>query len=106
MRALETIVAPLDVGRAAVLRRFGAALRPLIADRAARTTVIFAVILAFAFAATITMPIALLALGPIALGVPHVLADVRYLIVRPGLHRDPRLWVVAVPLLAVCMTSD
>ena len=106
MRALEAMIAPLDVGRAAVLRRFGGVLRPLIADRAARTTILFTAIVVLAFAATITLPIALLSLGPIALGVPHVLADVRYLIVRPGLHREPRLWLVALPLLGVCLTSD
>jgi hypothetical protein len=106
VRALEAIVSPLDVGRSALLRRFGAALRPLIADRGARTTVIFASIVTIALLATITAPIALLALGPIVLGVPHLLADVRYLVVRPGLHRERAVWLVALPLVAVCLTSD
>ena len=104
--ALEAITAPLDVGRAALLRRFGGTLRPLIADRGARTAVIFTAVVLFAFTATLTMPVALLALGPIVLGVPHVLADVRYLVVRPGFHRVHRLWPIALPLLGVCTTSD
>jgi hypothetical protein len=106
VRALDAIVSPLDVGRAAFLRRFGATLRPLIADRATRTTVVFGLAVVLALVATLTMPIALLALGPIVLGVPHVLADVRYLVVRPGLHRDRALWLVALPLLGVCVSSD
>jgi len=43
----------------------------------------------------------LLAVGPVVYGVPHVVADVRYLVVRPGLHRRRHLWIWAgVPLAA------
>ena len=31
----------------------------------------------------------MLVLGPLLWGIPHVLADVRYLVARPGLHRRP-----------------
>ncbi|MEO7094054.1 MAG: hypothetical protein ABI175_12445, partial [Polyangiales bacterium] len=106
MSALDAIVSPLDDGRSAILRRFGGVLRPLIGDRGARTTVVFTLIVVVALVTTMTMPIALLALGPIAFGVPHVLADVRYLVVRPGLHRERGLWLVALPLLGATITSD
>ncbi len=38
-------------------------------------------------------PLWLLALGPLTLGVPHLLADLRYVVVRQGLHRQ-RLWLL------------
>jgi hypothetical protein len=47
------------------------------------------------------LPWWLLALGPVVYGVPHVVADLRYLVIRPGLHRRRIVWVVAgVPLAA------
>lgn len=55
---------------------------------------------AIAFALTLGVPFWLLALGPIVWGVPHVVADIRYLIIRPGLHRRKVLWfAVGIPLL-------
>ncbi|XXF76315.1 hypothetical protein P2318_25100 [Myxococcaceae bacterium GXIMD 01537] len=58
--------------------------------------------MAWAFLLTVGAPLWSLALGPVLLGVPHLLSDVRYLVVRPGLHRRTGLAVCAgVPLLAV-----
>lgn len=46
-------------------------------------------------------PLPLLALGPVLLGVPHLVADLRYLVLRPGLLRRDRLvLLLGVPLLA------
>lgn len=51
---------------------------------------------------TALVPLWMLALGPILLGVPHLLADVRYCVVRPGGHRRPALWIgVGLPLAMV-----
>ncbi len=48
---------------------------------------------------TALAPLWLLAYGPLLLGVPHLLADARYLVARPRLHARPGFWVfVAVPL--------
>lgn len=60
-----------------------------------------------AFALAVGAPLWTLAVGPIVLGVPHLLADVRYCIVRPGWHRRPAL-VVAVggPLLVGTVMAD
>jgi hypothetical protein len=33
------------------------------------------------------VPAWVIALGPIVLGIPHILSDIRYLVLRPGLHR-------------------
>jgi len=54
-----------------------------------------------AFVVTGVVPLWSLALGPVLLGVPHLVADVRYLVVRPGLHRQLGLVaLLAMPLLA------
>lgn len=46
-------------------------------------------------------PLPLLALGPVLLGVAHLVADLRYLVLRPGLHRRDRLLLLlGLPLLA------
>jgi hypothetical protein len=46
------------------------------------------------------LPLWTLALSPLLLGVPHLLADLRYLVVRPGLHRRARLLIgVGLPLV-------
>lgn len=54
-----------------------------------------------AFVGAWSFPMALLALGPIALGVPHLLADVRYLVAQPGLHRRAAFWVLVVGPLGI-----
>jgi hypothetical protein len=62
-------------------------------------------LVAFAFSAA--APLWTLALGPIVLGVPHLLADVRYCVVRPGWHRRwSMLAAVGVPLLAGAIASE
>ena len=48
----------------------------------------------------LTLFVVVLAVGPLVLGVPHLVADLRYLVVRPGLHRRAAFWPVAVSALA------
>ncbi len=49
---------------------------------------------------TLFAPLMLLALGPIVWGVPHVVSDIRYLVVRTGYGQRRPLWLLAgVPLL-------
>jgi hypothetical protein len=66
-----------------------------------------AVLVAMAWLASATVPLWQLALGPVFLGVPHLVADVRYLVVRPGLARRTG-WLVAmgVPLIAATWTGS
>jgi hypothetical protein len=103
---IEALLSPFDAARRGLLLLLGRPLQPLFRDRDARVTAWAMVLVLFALVATAIAPIVLLALGPIVLGVPHVISDVRYLVVQPGLHRLRRLWLVAVPLVAVCFTSD
>jgi len=93
----ERAVLPLDRARSA-LYRVALGIRPLarlitLRDRRVALTASLHALVAFAL--TLTVPTLLLVLGPIFLGVPHVVADLRYLVLRRGL---PRAWLVAIAL--------
>lgn len=94
-------LAPFDRARVAVLERVGTRIAPLFADRALRTTMLGLAAAALALGLTRWCPIGLLVVGPLALGVPHLVADVRYLVARPGLHRRPTVVVLALAPLAL-----
>src|SRR5580704_2483847 len=96
----EALFVPLDRVRRAALQIAARAWRPLVVDRETRVAVVGTASVVAAFAATALAPVWLLLLGPIVLGVPHVVADVRYLVARPGLHRRRALWVLAGAPLA------
>jgi hypothetical protein len=90
-----------DVARAWLYRVAAPWLRGLYADRERRVIWLGVFSVASSLALTLLAPLWLLLLGPLLLGVPHLLADVRYLVVRPGLHLRPAAWVAAVPLALV-----
>ncbi len=93
-----------DATRAQVLRAFGPALRPLLRDRSLRVLVYGTVAILFAFVAASTVPWFALTVGPIVLGVPHLLADVRYLVAQPRLHRRFAFWAgVAAPTVLAAL---
>jgi hypothetical protein len=56
-----------------------------------------ALLIGASLAATVLAPLWLLLLAPLVLGVPHVVADVRWLVLRPGVERRV-LYAVALPL--------
>lgn len=100
-RFLWESLARLDLVRMWWLARLSPLSPHLLRDRERRIAVYGLVALAFAFAATFAAPMLLLAVGPLLLGVPHLVADVRYLVARPGLHRRASFWwVVAPPAIA------
>ncbi len=93
------LVAPavaLDRARAAVLSALGRSLAPWFRDRERRVAWTGTLSVAFALVLTLVAPGALLAWGPLVLGVPHLLADGRYLVIRRGLLARP--WVLALVL--------
>lgn len=99
LRLLAGVAAPLDAVRALVLARLGGRGRTLLRDRAARISVYVVVGLVVALVASVLTPLWALALGPLVLGVPHLISDLRYLVVRPALHRQRAVAVaVGVPL--------
>lgn len=99
---IEVALAPLDRARVRALHWTMPLSSRLARAREARVAAIGVSVVVFAALATVLAPLWLLALGPIFLGVPHLLADLRYCVVRPGWHRERALWISAgVPLLAV-----
>jgi hypothetical protein len=63
-------------------------------------------VLASSLALALGFPLGVLAVSPLLLGVPHLVADVRYLVLRPGLHLRPGAWVVGAMLLATALSRD
>jgi hypothetical protein len=101
---VEALLAPADALRARVYRLVAPWAGPLFADRERRVAWLGMAGVAFSLLLTLTVPLWSLALGPVLLGVPHLVSDWRYLVVRPGLHRRTGLAVLgAVPLLATCL---
>ncbi|MCY1054238.1 hypothetical protein [Nannocystis sp. SCPEA4] len=89
-----------DLVRRWWLRRLGRVVRPLIRRRELRVAVLGSAMVCTALAATLIAPLWLLILGPLVWGVPHLVADLRYMLVRPGYHRRLGLAVLAGPPLA------
>ncbi|HWB78375.1 MAG TPA: hypothetical protein VG755_25595 [Nannocystaceae bacterium] len=104
---LELVLGGLDRARSRVLKACTPLSGTLAARRELRIAVIGIVGIACCFATTIAAPILMLALGPIVLGVPHLVADVRYCLVRPGWHRRRALVVAAgIPLVLAVATGE
>ncbi|MDB4944524.1 MAG: hypothetical protein JWP97_4058 [Labilithrix sp.] len=101
---MDALFRPLDAARVQLLHALGPVSRALVVSREQRVAVgaLLAVVTALVLATG--APMWTLALGPLVLGVPHVVADVRYLVVRAGLGAERRLVaVVALPLaVAAC----
>ncbi len=94
----------LDGLRGRLLRATRPASGYFAARRASRVALLGTSLVSLSLLGTAVAPLWMLALGPIVLGVPHLLADLRYCVVRPGWHRRPALWVgVGLPLLAVAL---
>lgn len=95
MTTLDAALAPLDAARARLYRLGGRWASRWLAERDTRVAVFLAFGVVTTLLGTLFFPFTLLLYAPLVLGVPHLLADVRYLVVRPGLHRR----FVAVPLV-------
>ena len=98
----ERALVPLDRVRVRLLRGLMPWSGHLAGAREVRVLVVGLSVLSLSLGASLLAPLWLLALGPIVLGVPHLLADIRYCVVRPGWHRERALWLCAgLPLLAL-----
>jgi hypothetical protein len=97
-----TLLAPLDRARRAILAAAVRVSPRIVVEREPRVALLGAVLLALAFALTAAAPMWLLLIGPLVLGVPHVIADVRYLVTRPGLHKRWPLWILVGGPLVWC----
>lgn len=90
--------------RGHVLGVIGRPLRPLLLDRDRRVAVLGTTLVLISLGLSVLAPLAMLALAPLLWGVPHLLADLRYLVIRQGLsrHRTLLLAVAVAVLAAAC----
>jgi hypothetical protein len=108
----RTAAAPAPIAAADWLRRrwlhlLGDLARPLMTRRELRVSLLFSAMIVSATAATLIFPLWLLILGPLLWGVPHLVSDLRYLVVRTGYHRRPAIWLLAgAPLLYTAVGGD
>jgi hypothetical protein len=90
------LLVPLDRLRARAFRVLvRAPLGGVLVRKDARILLRATLAIALALATTLWAPLWLFALAPLVLGVPHLAADVRYLIVRPAVSRAARAALVA-----------
>ncbi len=106
----ETLILPLDRARAAIFTRASRipVLRPLVLKKERRVP---ALLLGHAFVALLLAlfaPTFLLVVGPLTLGVPHLVSDVRQLVLRPQLPRlaRPMLLYGSLGLLAARVLEE
>lgn len=105
-RLVHALLHPLDRARLMLLHALGPLARPLMVRRDLRVALWGTTIVASSFVGAVYAPLLLLALGPVLLGVPHLLSDVRYLVVRPGHHRNTRLLPAAALLACAAVTAS
>lgn len=86
---LQSLFAGLDRARRSLISAAAPWARSLLVDRERRVAFAGAVMITAALVATTAVPLWMVALGPIVWGVPHIVSDVRYLIVKQGYHRRP-----------------
>jgi hypothetical protein len=99
-------LAPLDRARRNAFALAGPRLAAWMANRERRVALYGASVIVGALVLATVLPLWSLALGPIVLGVPHLLVDVRYLWMRPGFHRRLGVWLaVAAPVAVGAITG-
>jgi hypothetical protein len=88
---------PLDRARTALFVRAlsSAPLRAVLVEKRRRVPTFLLVHASVALVLAVLAPTLLLVLGPLLLGVPHLLSDLRYLVLRPALRRGARTWLLA-----------
>ncbi|APR84869.1 Hypothetical protein A7982_10218 [Minicystis rosea] len=92
---LAAFVAPLDHLRARLLRVVAPHARSLVVVRDRRVAAVGTALLFTVLVLTSLVPLWFVAVAPIVWGVPHIVADLRYLVARPGYHRRPGVALAA-----------
>jgi hypothetical protein len=103
---LDRALIPLDTLRRGLYRLAVPWLGPWIRSRAVRAGLNGGSVVVVSLILALWMPLVLLAVGPLLLGVPHLLADTRYLVVRPGLHQRPAAWIIGALLVLSSVLVD
>jgi hypothetical protein len=98
---------PLDKVRRSILWTLSPAIQPLIQNRELRVCVTACLGIIVAFSVTISFPMWQLLLGPILLGIPHVICDIRYLVLKDRLYKHDWIWfAVGLPFLFYFLTNQ
>lgn len=101
---MDRVLGPLDDSRSLLIRLGASACLPFLADRELRVATSGILIAIGALGLALYWPAWPFLLAPLVLGVPHLVADLRFLVARPGLHRRPTVAAaVGVPLAGVCV---
>ena len=100
------LLSALDQIRRTLLWRFTPWLRPFIRDRKKRICLIASLGIGVSLLVSLSFPLWQLLLGPILLGVPHVIGDVRYLVLPNKLHQQIWFWLfIGIPFFLYLMTG-
>ena len=95
---------PLDRLRSTMYRQLMPLIEGLIANREQRVALTGCAVILSSLTIALACPLWQLALGPILFGTAHILADVRYCVVRPGFHRRwPLMLCCGLPLGAMVL---
>jgi hypothetical protein len=88
----ETLILPLDRARTALFARASrvGVLRAVVLKKERRVVALLLAHASLALVLALFAPTFLLVMGPLALGVPHLVSDVRQLVLRPRLPRLAR----------------
>ncbi len=114
LAVLGAMLVPLDALRSALLRSLGRRFRAWLVDPALRVAWLGSAGLIVVFGLVLAAPGFVLLYGPLLLGLPHLVADVRYLVVAPRFHRRPAvvlgvllpcLFALVVPVLEVAAVT-
>jgi len=103
--SVEEWLRPFDRARTALFVRALEVrpLRELLLEKSRRISSLLLLHAGAAFLLAVFAPTLLLVLGPLLLGVPHVLSDVRYLLVRPKFRPPARVWLVGGTLALLAL---
>lgn len=100
MNTVELALAPIDALRGRMLAAVPKRAMRAVRSRAARLSWLATASVVVSTLLVGASPMALFIYGPLVLGVPHLVADVRHLVLRPGHHRARGfLLLVGAPLL-------
>lgn len=98
----EVALGLADRARGRVLLACARPLRPILIDRQVRVALLGCVLVALSLTTATLFPLWMLALAPFVWGIPHLLADLRYLVVRQGLARK---WLLLLLIIAAVIAA-
>jgi len=108
LASAEEWLRPLDRARTALFVRAleVAPLRGLLVEKRRRVPALLLLHASAAFVLSVFAPTLLLVVGPLLLGVPHLVADLRYLVLRPRLSTLARAGLLGAAVLAAWLAPS